>query len=249
MANFELLNNISHKDIKVITKYSADFGDDVATIQTFPTEFGNIQKEYPIFFRKHPTSQEFQAVVMLGFFPNQNLFLDNSNNNWYADYIPAAIKKGPFSIGFQDQSADGGSEQAPVVHIDMDSPKVNEKSGADIFLEHGGNSPYLEKINSILLNIMEGLAMCKAMFHVYTELDLIEPVELEIKLLNNEVHKLHGNYTISKEKLKNLSAENLKNLQDSGFLEGAYLIMSSVSNVQKLVNWQNKQLQRKVEKS
>jgi hypothetical protein len=37
MAQFVMLNNVAHKDLRVITRYSAEFGDNVATAMIVPT--------------------------------------------------------------------------------------------------------------------------------------------------------------------------------------------------------------------
>ena len=52
MTNSVLLNNIDHKDLRVITTRSAAYGDDVMFALTFPAEFRNVQAHYPIVFRK-----------------------------------------------------------------------------------------------------------------------------------------------------------------------------------------------------
>jgi hypothetical protein len=62
-----MLNNVTHRDLRVITRYGAQFGDEVGTVLTFPTEYADIQREYPIFFRKDPTSGEYHSVALLGF--------------------------------------------------------------------------------------------------------------------------------------------------------------------------------------
>ena len=59
MANFQLLNNVDHKDLKVIIERSAEMGDNVWYAVTFPAEFRNLQRHYPIFFIKNPDDGEF----------------------------------------------------------------------------------------------------------------------------------------------------------------------------------------------
>ena len=44
---------------------------------TFPTEYGDIQREYPIFFRKDPRHGESLSVALLGFAQDENLFLQD----------------------------------------------------------------------------------------------------------------------------------------------------------------------------
>jgi hypothetical protein len=53
MANVVSLNNVTHKDLKIITKYSEQFGNNVSAVLTFPTEFADMQREYPILFQKN----------------------------------------------------------------------------------------------------------------------------------------------------------------------------------------------------
>ena len=56
MARHAVLDNVAHKDLKIKTGYSAEFGDSINQLLVFPTEFVHLQREYPIFFRKEPTA-------------------------------------------------------------------------------------------------------------------------------------------------------------------------------------------------
>jgi len=47
-----MLNNIQHKNLRVVTRPGAQYGDNVGIVMTFPTEYADVQREYPIFFRK-----------------------------------------------------------------------------------------------------------------------------------------------------------------------------------------------------
>lgn len=234
MAKHVLLNNITHKDLRIITQHAAAYGDNVGSTLTFPTEFGDVHREYPILFQKNSDTGKFQSVVLLGLKSDENLFLDG-NGGWNARYIPAVIERGPFLIGFQDQSRDGGAERAPVVHIDMESPRVSATEGSEVFLDHGGLSPYLEKISRLLNRIYDGMQFSDAMFAEFIALDLIEPVNLEIELNDREKYRLNGNYTIHQEKLAQLSGADLERLNRNGFLRLAFLVVESLGNIQHLI--------------
>lgn len=56
MTNFVVLNQSSHKDLKVNTTRSEMYGDNVMHAMTFPLEFRDIQSCYPIFFSKDSES-------------------------------------------------------------------------------------------------------------------------------------------------------------------------------------------------
>jgi hypothetical protein len=237
MANTVLLNNLAHQDLKVITRFGAEFGDNISSALAFPTEFIELQKEYPILFRKNPETQKFHATVLLGLSQGENLFLNpNVKAGWDAHYIPAVIAKGPFLIGFQSGSE---NNKVPVIHIDLDHPKANQENGYPLFLEHGGNGPYLDHIGSILKIIHQGIAIQDAMFNAFSELDLIEPIDIEIELKTGEKHRLVGNFTINEEKLVTLGGEQLEKLSRSGFLPLAYAVITSMTNIRRLTEIKN----------
>ena len=233
MTKHVMLNNIAHKDLRVITRYGAEFGDNVSTVLTFPTEYQDMQREYPIFFRKDSATGEYQSVALLGFEKDENLFLDA--NRWTASYVPGVLVRGPFLIGFQEQDVEGELRKEPVIHIDLDHPRVSRTEGEPVFLPQGGNSPYLDHIAKVLRGIRDGLGIQKAMFAAFSALDLIEPVKLEIKLSAEEAYNVVGLHTINREKLAALDGESLEKLNRAGFLQGAFLVVSSLSNVNRLM--------------
>jgi hypothetical protein len=238
MTNHVLLNNISHQNLKVVPRFSAEFGDNAGSVLAFPTEFIELQKEYPILFRRNSETKKYQATALLGLNKDENLFLDpNYGSGWAANYIPAIVAKGPFLIGMQSQ--DEGVSKTPVIHIDLDHVKVSEQDGYPLFLEHGGNSPYLEHIASILNVIHEGMAIHDVMFNMFSELDLIEPIEIDIDLNIGEKHRLMGNYTINEEKLAALGGDQLEKLNKQGFLQLAYAVINSMTNIRKLTKMKN----------
>lgn len=232
MANTTLLNNIAHHHVKVMPRFGIEFGDSISSALVFPTEFIELQKEYAILLRQHPETKKYQATVLLGLSQNENLFLNPATTSgWAANYIPAVVAKGPFLIGIQTQES---GSTAPVIHIDLDHPKVNHEQGYPLFLEHGGNSPYLEHIANTLKIIHQGVAMQDAMFELFSELGLIEPVEINIDLHNGEKHRLLGNFTIHEEKLMSLNGSQLERLNKSGFLSLAFAVITSMTNIRRL---------------
>lgn len=237
-----MLNNIAHKDLRVIRRFGAQFGDNVASVLTFPTEYADVQREYPIFFRKDPATGEYQSVALLGFEKNENLFLQG--DVWQANYVPGIIARGPFLIGFQEQQIDGDLRKEPVIHIDMEHPRVSRTEGEPVFLQQGGNSPYLDYVANVLRGIREGLEMSKAMFAAFLELELIEPVKVEIKLSENDVYNVVGLETINQAKLSSLDGNALEKLNRAGFLQGAFLVAASLSNVQRLMAMKQRKLRQ-----
>jgi hypothetical protein len=240
MTNKVLLNNIDHHDLKVVARYSAECGHSVNQVLVFPTEFSDVQREYPILFQKSSGNGSYQAVAILGLDKDENLFLDK--NGWDASYVPAIIARGPFSIVLQQQEKNGETYKEPKVHIDLDDSRVGATEGEPIFLPHGGNSPYLEHVSNILRRIYTGQAVNDQMFAAFEALDLLEPVSLEINLDDFKRYKITDYYTINEEQLVNLDGENLEKLSEAGFLRCAYMAASSLGNINKLINLKNRRL-------
>jgi hypothetical protein len=245
MTRHVMLNNIAHRDLRVITRHAAEFGDSVSSVLTFPTEFGDVQREYPIFFRRDSETGEFQSIALLGFQKQENLFLDE--NGWTASYIPAIVARGPFLIGFQEQEVGGEVRTEPVIHIDLDDPRVSRTEGEPVFLPHGGNSRFIDRIATLLNAIRDGLEVSKAMFAAFAAMDLIEPVNVEINFSREEKYGLRGLYTISAEKLARLDGGSLLTLNQSGFLQGAFLVIASLGNVKKLIDMKHRRRRREAE--
>jgi hypothetical protein len=234
MTNHVLLNNIAHSKLRVITRYSAEYGDNVHAVLTFPTEYGDIQREYPIVFHKDHETGETQSIALLGLARNENLFLNDGK--WSANYVPGILARGPFLIGFQEQQVDGEVRKQAVIHVDLDDPRVNETEGEALFLEHGGSTPYLKRVSAILSGIQEGLAVAKPMFAAFESFELLEQVKIEADVLDDVKVVLRGFYTINRDKLAQLDGAALQNLNRAGYLQGAFLAIASLSNIRKLID-------------
>ena len=238
MAKHVLLDNVSHKDLRIRTGYRPGWGYDTHVTRVFPSEFCQLQREYPLFFIKDRESGHFQSVALLGFDEGENLYLGDAG--WDADYVPLAIQRQPFLIGFQAQEVDGVPAQVPVIHVDLDHPAVNETQGELVFLPHGGLSPFLERIDAILAAIHHGHEASRAFSQVLVGLELIESVQLDTRFDNASSHRLEGLYKIDEDRLRDLSANALEVLHRDGHLRDVYLMLASLHNMPRLIARKNR---------
>ncbi|HEX5793980.1 MAG TPA: SapC family protein [Rheinheimera sp.] len=233
MANHAVLDNISHKDIKIISQRSADYGDNVSLTSAFISEFMFLQSWYPLFFRHNSDNNSYEPVALLGLKPGQNLFLQPQG--WQAGYVPLSMQRQPFLIGFQQQVENGVPQQVPVVCIDLAHPRVSQTEGEPVFLPDGGNSPLLQQATAVLQQIQQGHQQNQVFCQTLAELQLLQSTTLELKY-HGAVHKLTGLHSIATDKLNSLSAEQLQRLQRQGYLEAIYLMQASTGNIAKLLN-------------
>jgi hypothetical protein len=233
MPRYELLNNVTHGDLRVATYFAPEFGDAISMVPAFPTEFAELQREYPIFFRRDKQSHELHAVALLGFDRGENLFLQGQR--WNAGYVPGAIAKGPFLIGFQHKQVDGELHREPVIHVDMEHARLNRSEGERLFLPHGGHSTYLQHIITVLRGINDGAAAAKPMFTALDALQLVQPMELDVRFDESHGANLGGLWSIDRERLAALDADAIFGLHRLGYLEGLYLVIASLHNLRRLI--------------
>ena len=230
MSNTVLLNNIDHKDLRVITDRASQFGDDVMSAITFPAEFRSIQAHYPIVFRKSATGVTFQPFALFGFQERQNLFL--GKNGWDASYIPMTIERQPFLIGM------AGPEM--MIHVDLDSPRISSTGGEAVFLTYGGATEFLGRINSLLLAIHEGIENTPAFISSLLEHELLESFVLDIELADGSQNRLAGFYTINEDRLSSLAGTTLERMSRAGHLQAAYMVIASLSRFRDLIDRQDR---------
>jgi hypothetical protein len=229
MTNSVLLHNVEHKDLHIITERGAQYGDEVMSAITFPAEFRNLQADYPIVFRKASDDVHFEAIALFGFQEGENLFL--SPKGWDAYSLPMSLDRLPFMIGRAGEEL--------MVHIDLDSPRVSKSQGKPVFLPHGGNSEYLEHINSTLFALHQGMMSMPPFINTLIELKLLEGFTLDVELNDGSQNRLAGFYTINEEHLNALDGATLKRLQDAGHLQAIYYALASLSNFRQLIERKN----------
>lgn len=225
MPRHAQLNNVEHRDLRVVAERGAAWGDAVMSALTFPAEFRDVQSRYPIVFQK-AADGSLQPVALFGFEAGENLFLDASG--WEAGYVPMSIERQPFLIGL---SADG----APMVHIDLEHPRVGLAEGTPLFRPHGGTSEYLEHISGLLQTLHEGMRETPAFVDALLRHELLESFVLDLELDDGAQHRLAGFYTVHEERLAQLDANAIAELHRGGHLLSIYMILASLSRFRDLI--------------
>ncbi len=229
MPNHVLLNNIDHRDLRVDTGHGPGLGDEVMFSVVVPSELRNVQAHYPIVFHKGADGT-LQPVALFGFAQGDNLFL--GEGRWDASYVPLAIERQPFLIG-----RDG---DALMVHIDLDHPRVRSGQGQPLFRDQGGTTEFLDRMNSVLLALHDGLNGIPSFIDALLRHDLIESFVLDVELDDRSLNRLVGFYAVNEDKLRALDAGALDTLHRAGHLEAIYMVVASLSRFRDLIDRMNR---------
>ena len=228
MTNPVLLNNVHHKDLRVITSHGPQYTEREMYAYTFPAEFRSLQAYYPIVFHKGQDGR-FDALALLGFQDGENLFL--TDKGWDVPLVPLTIERQPFMIGRQ------GDEL--MVHIDLDHPRVSSTEGERVFLEHGGNTEFLDRASQALFDIHQGFESMPGFVGALQEYELLEPFVADIELNDGSQNRLAGFYTIHEERLGGLDAAAIDRLHKANYLPAIYMQLASLSNFRQLIDRKN----------
>jgi len=224
-----LLNNVDHHDLRVITRHGPEFGDAVNQVLVFPTEFERLQREYAIVLRKSAEGP-LRPLALLGLARSENLYLDGTGG-WAAHSIPALMQRGPFSIAAPDDA-----EGEPMIRIEPEHPRVSRSEGEPVFLPHGGNSSYLERVSTVLQTIYAGHHLLDPMVAAFEDAGLLQPINLEVRVSETQVYAISDVVTIDRARLAALDGDGLAALNSQGFLQSAFLLAASLGNIQRLAD-------------
>ena len=233
MTNIVLLNNVDHHDLRVAIEDWAAFGAAVNQALVFPTEFEEVQRDYPIVLRREDDGS-IRATALLGLDRDENLFLGESG--WGGRYVPALLQSGPFRIGLRERD-DAAPE--PMIHVDLDHPAVGRDTGAPLFLPHGGNALYLDHVTRVLRRIHDGRLLAEPLYAAWAEAGLIEPITLRLSLDETTRYDIPDCLTIGPDRLAALDGAALERLNRAGFLRPAFMVAASLGNVSRLIEHKN----------
>jgi hypothetical protein len=235
-----LLNNVDHHELRVAPRAGAEYGDSVNQLVLFPSEFEEAQRAFPIIFRRG--EEGVQAFALLGLDRDENLFLDG--DRWTSAYVPAIQRRGPFAIVLQRPSPGVDTPPDPKIQVDLDDPRVGAEDGLPLFLDHGGNAPYLDHIAGVLRVIYEGVEGAPAFYAELDQAGLLQPITMQISLSDEQGYELPDLFVIDQEALAGLEGETLARLHRSGVLRAATMAAASLGNVQRLIDLKNRKLGR-----
>ena len=235
MTRPALLDNVTHRQLRLHTGRSAALGDARQSALALPAEFRQLQAYFPIVFQKVDGDAGMQPIALFGLEEGQNLFL--TERGWDAPVMPMALQRDPFLIG-------RNSSDTLQLHIDMDSPRIvrpeEGEVGTAVFLPHGGHSEYLDHAISLIEHLHSNVQHLPDFIEALTRHELLEPFVLEVELADGSVSQLSGLHTISEERLKALPGHVLEVLQHQDHLLPIYMQLASLSQFPRLVERQNR---------
>ena len=221
----------AHKKKKIKPLKNFEFAGGVNLASIMVHEFSRAASTYPIIFLEDQENDRFRPTVLLGLEQGENLFV-TEDGRWKASYIPAIIRRYPFSLAKTDE--DGRF----TICIDEDSDLVNDKEGQELFDKKGEPAEVMDRVKKYLgeLQMMEAFTeeFCKYM----SNLNMFTPLNMKVRLAD-EIKSISGAYVINEERLNSLSDEKFLDMREKRYLPVVYSHLASLAQIERLLGFKD----------
>ncbi|MGA7537488.1 MAG: SapC family protein [Steroidobacteraceae bacterium] len=225
MTRIVPLNKETHKSLKVDARASAAYGDNQRFTHVIVNEFPHLLVHYPILFAKDGGTGEFHCGVMLGFEEAENLFLEEWRDLQF--YRPLGLQRVPFYA------------HGPEVAIDLDHPRVGVADGKPLFTEYGQPTHYLQSIIWAFQDLAPGIEVTRHFITRLLELNLIEPLDIEVEFDDGRILNCEGLYTVNQETLRTLPDAAVVELYRRGYMRLIHYLIGSLKQIPVLARKKN----------
>ncbi|MBK9160725.1 MAG: SapC family protein [Nitrosomonadales bacterium] len=223
------LNSATHRNLKFAPlEANFSFASDTTAVLIAGVEFAEAGREYPIVFIRG-ADQQMRPVALLGVRNGENLFVDEQGK-WDARYIPAFVRRYPFVM------AEGGEAGRLVVCIDESCPALNVEHGELLINAEGKLEPRMNEVMQFLQNFQQEFTRTELLVKQLDELGLFVQQGARFDTAAGETFQLNDFYLIDEAKFGQLADDQLPPLFRSGALGLAYLHLSSLGNMRKLLD-------------
>ena len=233
MPHFVALHNQLHQSVTVDTSKIEIQGAQEHMVPVVLSEFLKLVVSYPIVFTKSSDTGKFLAVALLGFDKNENLFWQKQQ--WQSIYIPLNISRQPFFVGTEAGQT--------IICLDTQSPCItHDVNHEPLFDKQGNDSVYLQQVKSQLAQLLDGEAKTADFIRTLRELNFIVPLTLDISFADQQDQRVQGLYSIDENRLAQLNAEQLVQLQTQHYLQPIYTMLASLGQIYALIQKKNERL-------
>lgn len=196
-------------------------------VQIVASEFATAAIVCPILFTKNPQTGTFFVGAMFGFKSGENLLRGTEDE---PQFIPLDRQREGFYIADDNMV------------IDRSSPRFDDAEGAPLFESDGHPAQALRQMQRALSALSIGMTQTTEFIDTLLRHKLLEPFEATLRFDDGETLVLQGLYTISLDKLYDLSDENVLSLFRAGHMQLIFAQSASIRHVSRLAERRNRKM-------
>jgi hypothetical protein len=216
------LSSEQYKDLFLRDDAGFSFAEKVNAVPLTSVEFSKAAAEYVIVFAGEEDSLAPYAV--LGIRDGENSFI-TENGEFKASYIPAFIRRYPFVFTTYDEGKNF------TLCIDTNSAALNTDGvGQRLFEEDGKQSERLSRIVAFMTEYQRQYNRTRLFCQKLKEFNLLAPFSAKVEKEKDGAQTLTGFYAVSRDRIKELTDSQLRQLVQSDELELIYNHIQSMIN-------------------
>jgi hypothetical protein len=219
----------SHRVRLTETGMAPPFSVGLHAVPVVASEFSVVLRDYPVVFLRRSHDGSFEAMAILGIQEGQNMFVMPDGRWDRRTYIPAYIRRYPFSMAPAPSTA-GGTER--VVCVD---PQALTDNGARLFDDAGAPLPLWTEIRGLLNEYEDELARTHQLGATLQRLGVLAPFSLHADLASGFSLSLDGLHRVDRARLAALDAPELRALIGSGEMDWVYAHLMAQDNFLRLL--------------
>ncbi|MFK8049377.1 MAG: SapC family protein [Halioglobus sp.] len=233
MAELTVLSSAEHGSLKVVENCALEVARKQHVVNIRVAEVGMAVSSFPVFASKNPSSGRWALTAVTSFVPESNLFV--VNDRWTATYLPTCMQTYPLFL----MNSDEGENQY-TVGIHAQSPDFSTEAGEALFDDQGKASLFLSRVTAMLEADINNDIQTYQFTDKLNELGLYKSINLLVHSSNGaSVQTIQGLYTIDEEKLQQLDATTLEDLNKRGYLAPMYAMLTSIFQANALIRLNN----------
>ena len=221
------LSSVRHRSLYVKMGSDYRFSRDVSAVPVLEPEFAQAAMCYVLVFIGE--GDEVMPAALLGIRAGQNAFL-REDGGWDAAYIPAFVRQYPFVVSRRE-----GDDDSFTLCIDDSYAGCNEEGrGERLFDADGERTAFLRQMVAWTGEYQGQFHRTKRFSAKLRNLGLLVPMEARVRVRSGEDVALSGFMAVDRNRLAELTGDQLADLMREGELELVYQHLMSLRNIESL---------------
>lgn len=231
MFETQLVSPLQHADIAIVQDAALVLAAKSHLVNLRANEISAAMLDVPVFFSRHQQSGQWLISGLYSFTAEQNLSVDAQG--WMAGYLPMILQTYPLRwIPEQSQ-----------LWITLDPAVVTDTTtlgSRALFQVQRQPSAFLQQQKALLEQDSHHDYLTFQFLKTINSFGLIKEFDLLITPVDGGQQRIKGLATVDEDKLQLLSADQLQQLQQSGYLLLLHAMLLSIAQLNALIKRHNK---------
>lgn len=243
---FIALSSKEHNGYGYAPKKPFEFAQSSNFIELSSAELSKMIGLMPMFFQKVKIGDQMVARFGLATgFANQNCLVHPQNGKFLLPYVPAALRAYPFRL-LKATTEESAQPQEVLAIVENEAGATFAKDQGEAILADGQLTEKGKGLMTFLNQLNQRSALDQKAITAVLESEILVPMNIQVKITEDSdaAQTVRPDlFRVDEAKLRDLSADKLKTLQETGamgFIYAHLFSMDKLQNLQKAVEVQGK---------